>query len=150
MLSPLARWSTTFQSAYSMSADGYLGGSTQVYEMPEDVVGGTFFVKATKVSGTTTTVDIRYEITPDDGTTYFPVANHTQIADASTNLYLNLNMCPFLQAGTEDVSRTTTGTLSDNVTFSRKFKVYIDVGGTNPVYTIALFFVGWRAHGVHG
>jgi hypothetical protein len=148
MSGSLHRWATTFQAAYSMSADGYLGGATKVYEMPEDIVGGTFFIQATKVSGTTTTVDINYRITPDDGTTYFPVANHTQIADASTDLYLNINMCPLFQAGTEDASRSTTGTLSDNVTFSRKFKVYVDVGGTNPVYTIALFFIGWRQLGV--
>ena len=133
MQTPLAKWSTTFVASTAVTADGYVGG---VLEMPDDVIGGVFIAKITSTSGSSRTIDVSYNITPDDGTTYFPVLRHAQATTASVNRYLNVSFAPYIQAGTEGASATTGGALCVNVPFTRKFKVYCDVGGTTPVLSL--------------
>jgi hypothetical protein len=145
MKAPLAKWSTCFVSTTAnIATSAYIGG---VLEMPEDIIGGVFIAQIVGTATHAHTLDLAYCVTPDDGTTYFPVLRHAQVATTG-NRYLNVSFQPFLTAGTEGAAALTGGALCVNTAFTRKFKIYATVGGTSPEFTVAIYFVGWRAKGV--
>ena len=98
----------------------------------------TFVVNVTTVTGTTPTLDIVFQNTPDDGTTWINMPMRTaQLTAASAN-YFNL---PASRAAIADSNATaaTGGILSKNYIPSRKIRILYTVGGTNPSFTFGVY-----------
>jgi len=141
MPSPFPRYATTLVASAARTTDAY----SDVLTMPDDIVGGSFYLACSSVGASTThTLDVAYYITPDDGTTYLPVARHTQLS-AAINDIITICFTPFMVAGSVTAAPAATGgALYGNVTWSRKFKAYWTLGGTSPTITFAIHFIGYR------
>ena len=120
-------------------------GSTDTCIMPDDVIGGTFYLHVTSQTATTPTLDVAYRVTPDDGTTFYAVLRHAQTTTTTEHTrYLNVTFAPWLTAGTEGLTAVTGGALCVNVGFSRLFSVYWTIGGTANTATFDVTFIGFR------
>jgi hypothetical protein len=95
-----------------------------------------FICDATYTSGTSATLDVNYQHSPDGGTTWYTFARHAQITTAS--VVRRLIIQPSMgrgEAGSEG-SIGTTGALNANCPIKMdKFRISFDSGGTNPTYS---------------
>jgi len=112
--------------------------------MPDDIAGGTFTLICTAVnSATTPTLNVAYEVTPDNGTTKIAVARHAQLTGAAKDC-IHLSFAPWLQAGSTTTPAYTGGALYANVAWSHIFYIYYTIGGTSPSFTFEIHFIGYR------
>lgn len=98
-----------------------------------------FILDCTAASGTSPTLDVALQVTPDFGTTYYSVLRFAQLTTTGKR-YLRIQ--PGMgrgEAGTEGAIADTGGALSSNVTLTRKFRVLYTIGGTNPSFTFVVY-----------
>lgn len=83
------------------------------------------YVSNTATSGTSPTLDVKLQDSPDGGTTWFDVAGAA-------------------------ITQVTSGTSSQIVTatrkFSRKIRCVITIGGTSPSFTCAAWFLAYKSY----
>lgn len=101
-----------------------------------------FIVQATLNSGTTPTMDVAIQITPDDGTTWFTAFRFAQITATSSRRLRIQPMQGRGEAGTEGAIADTGGALNANGIVTRKIRVLFTTGGTNPNFTVAVWMLG--------
>ncbi len=116
------------------------------FELPDDVESAMFLFDITTATGTTPTLDIKVQTSPDAGTTYFDVFRSSQITAASM---LRMN-CVF-KSSPENTASTatnasggnmsvitlaTSGALMTGCPIAPKYmRIRYVIGGTNPVFT---------------
>lgn len=101
----------------------------------------TFVVSVTTVTGTTPTMDIVFQNTPDGGTTWVNMPLRTSQITAARAEYFTL---PQNRTSIADSSVTaaTGGILSENYVLSSKIRILYTIGGTNPSFTFAIYAWG--------
>lgn len=100
-----------------------------------------FVIVVSAASGTTPTLDVAYQVTPDGGTTWFTALRHAQITAASTR---RLQVLPSLgkgEAGTEGALANTGGALNANTILTRKMRTVWTIAGTNPSFTATQYLL---------
>ena len=102
----------------------------------------TFVINATTVTGTSPTLDIVYQSSPDGGTTFINLPwRHTQVTAAAV-LYLTVRLGLGVgEVGIENAAAATGGTLSKPaVPFDlTNMRLGYTVAGTSPSFTFAVF-----------
>lgn len=120
-------------------------------EFPVDLHSGVFLLNITAASGTSPTLDLNIEITPDDGTTWFTAFRFAQQTAASKARVIAVfhghatNTAVVVtnpNAGNAVALALTGGALSAGCPISRKIRANYDIGGTNPSFTFTLDFIG--------
>lgn len=112
----------------------------------------TFFLDVTAVTGTTPTLDLNIQITPDKGTTWFTVGRFIRSTTTGTGLQ-KLTIFPTSKGGSATVSTDATKAVQSIVTdanaglggfapMTSKLRVLWDVSGTSPDFTFSLWVVG--------
>jgi hypothetical protein len=119
------------------------GGSGAI-EIPVDLTDILLILKSTAGSGTTTTLDVAVENTPDDGTTWVPALKFTQIVVASPVITLvkAFKSSRTAEAGVEITAARTGAAVSGNTILTRKIQIYWTIAGTNPSFTFTVFLIG--------
>lgn len=98
-----------------------------------------FYVDVTAGSGTSPTMDLCIQVTPDNGTTWIPAARFAQITGV-VKRRLQLQPVPGRgEAGAEAAVANTGGALATNTVLSKKIRVVNTIGGTNPSFTYSLY-----------
>ena len=127
--------------------------STADFVLPRDIHSGQFILDVTAASGTSPTLDIKIQTSPDGGTTYydcfrFPQKTATAIERLVTGFFgdgtntgttgTNAN-----SGNSATITATSTGALTTGVPINPdKMRVRYLIGGTNPSFTFKVFFLG--------
>lgn len=128
------------------TADGNSG--TLSPNLPTDLHSGVFIVDCPTVTGTTPTLDLAIEISPDDGTTYYTAFRFAQITAAAVRRLAVKFVA--VDAGSEASipADPSGGALATGCVITEKMRVRWNIGGTSPSFTFAVHFIGRPlAHG---
>lgn len=102
-----------------------------------------FILDASAGTGTTPTLDVAIQVTPDDGTTWYSVLRFAQVTTGASKQGIRVQ--PTLgrgEAGSQFTIADTGGAQNANVPFSKKVRVVATVAGTNPAYaTVKVWMV---------
>lgn len=106
----------------------------------------TFWLDVNTVTGTSPTLDLTVEMTPDSGTTWFGFMRFAQITAAAER---RVKWSPGLgtEAAEEALELATTGGASvDNMAVSATIRILWTIGGTSPSFTFLVDVIGerWR------
>lgn len=116
-----------------------------------DFPGGKFRLECTAASGTSPTLDVAIQTTPDDGTTWITCwrfAQTTDDADRELTTFWALGADGSTDLDAERAALATTGgALSLPTPISDKIRVVWTIGGTTPSFTFSVFFIPFRALG---
>ena len=86
-------------------------------------------------TGTTPTIDIAIQVSPDDGTTAYTVGRFAQATTAAVKSYKMVrNGLAYGEAGYVQAIADTGGAVDKNFVMTRKVRILYTVGGTNPSY----------------
>ena len=103
------------------------------------------FLDCTAASGTSPTLDVALQITPDGGTTFFSIMRFAQITVAATR---QLEFSTFRHAGqaaSEAAVADTGGALAVNGILSKQVRFRWTIAATTPSFTFAIYLVGGQA-----
>ncbi len=132
--------------AANIAAGRTTTGNSGTIKMPEDLSGIQFILDATTVTGTSPTLDLSYEISNDEGTTWYGVARHAQVTAAAQRfMTIPLTTYPclglLLASANFDVAEVavTGGTLVTVLNTPPAFmRAAWTIGGTNPNFKFLL------------
>lgn len=114
-------------------------------DFPVDMVGGSFILDRGLGTGTSPTIDVALQISPDGGTTWY---TFSRFAQQTTTAAVQVKICSFRPTNVAALvftSADTGGVLENNMPMTGKIRVLATVGGTNPSYaTVNVWFIGWR------
>lgn len=115
-------------------------------EFPVDQDGGVFILEHGTGTGTSPTLDVSIQATPDDGTTWFSMFRFAQVTTTAGTRRIITSFRRVAEAGGEAAVAATGGALATNCPISRKVRVLATIGGTSPSYaTIKVWFIGARS-----
>ena len=109
---------------------------------PNDAVAATFIAKIGAGTGTSPTLDLCIQITPDD-TNYFTVLRFAQATGSAVNQYISVALRKVAEAGATGTIADTGGALYGNIAISRNIKVLANVGGTSPSFATIDVWAIW-------
>lgn len=132
-------YATTLVASAARTATGNSGAIL----FPTDQVGGEFIVNITAASGTSPTLDLAIQVTPNDGTTFFTQWRFSQSTGAEAQRIIT-TFRRVAEVGAETAIADTGGALANNAPITRKIRVLWTIGGTNPSFTFAVYFIGDR------
>lgn len=121
---------------------------TSAIVVPAEWVGGKFYFDVSAASGTTPTLDFAIETTYDDGTTWIVCWRSAQITSAAdyeiqTYFAMPIDGGTAYQAGRVALAATG-GVISLPTPIADKIRIKYTIGGTNPSFTFAVYFIPWR------
>ncbi len=113
-----------------------------------EYVGGKFLLEIGTVAGTSPTLDVCIQTTPDDGTTWRVCWRFAQATDGTdreltTTWGLGYDQLTTLNAERAALANTG-GALSLGTPIADKIRVVFTIGGTSPSFPATLFFIPWR------
>lgn len=115
-------------------------------DFPADVDGGVFILEHGTGTGTTPTLDVSIQVSPDEGTTWFSMFRFAQVTTTAGTRRIITSFRRVAEAGAEAAVGTTGGALASNCPLSKKIRILADVGGTSPSYaSIKVWFIGARS-----
>lgn len=122
--------------------------STSAIAMPAEWIGGKFYFDVSAASGTTPTLDFAIETTYDDGTTWIVCWRSAQITSAA-DYEIQTFFGPTQTSDTDIHSgraalATTGGVISLPTPIADKIRFTYTIGGTNPSFTFAVYFIPWK------
>lgn len=122
--------------------------STAAITFPSDWVGGKFLFFTSAASGTSPTLDWAISTTYDDGTNWAVCWRTAQITTTTNYEIQTYFACPVdggtaYQAGRAALA-TTGGVISLPTPITDKIRLTYTIGGTNPSFTFAVYFIPWR------
>lgn len=110
-----------------------------------DLAAGMLILNVTAQAGSSPTMDVSIENTPDGGTTWFEVYRFTQVGAATPQHQILANFSPKIDAGSiRSVTQAGTGALSANCVLSDPIRVKWTLGGSSPVYTFGVYLIAER------
>jgi hypothetical protein len=141
-----------FTKQWVTSAARTATGNSGALNYPVDnITGGTWILNVTAASGTSPTLDVSIQITPDGGTTWFDTSRFTQRTGVeaegifiSHQVYIPwfLNPSVHVSSGTTintfDPTATTGGIRVIHTPFSRKFRILWTIAGSSPSLTFTV------------
>lgn len=113
------------------------------YDFPTDIEGGAFWVKCSAASGTSPTLDVSFETSPDGGTTWFIIGKMAQ-RSAAGQWRWKVSFKPVNEAGAESVMAATGSAVVLNTPIGKHLRAVYTIGGTNPSFTLSVYFIGYR------
>lgn len=130
------------------SAARTVTGNSGFFDFPMEYVGGKFYIDVSAASGTSPTLDIAIETTYDDGTTAIVCWRSAQIssaADYEIQTHWRMGVTSDTDMHTGRVALAATGgVISLPTPIADKLRVEWTIGGTNPSFTFAVYFIPWR------
>jgi hypothetical protein len=125
------------------SAARIADGTSGALELVNGLHSGVFILVASAVTGTSPTLDLGIQVSPDNGTTFFTMFRFAQITSAVTRrLAVKFVVA---DAGSEaliDSADPTGGALSVGVPITKWIAIRWNIGGTNPSFTFRVHFYG--------
>jgi hypothetical protein len=111
-----------------------------------------WIVEAVTPTGTSPTLDVALQITPDNGTTWWSVSRFAQITTATTRLIKVHSNGPVAgQAAAVSTIADTGGVLESNFPVTPTMRVLATIGGTNPAYaTFKVWLIPMSTFTAHG
>lgn len=142
-------YTVTLLSAATVTSATVVNGTA--VDFPTDLDCGTFYLAVTAPTGTTETLDVEIQVSPDNGTTYFKRWKFTQVTTAAISYAIDVAFARVTEAGAITTVTPLAATalagaaLNVNCACPRKVRVSYCCGGTSPSYaTVKVFFVGHR------
>ncbi len=115
---------------------------------PADIVGGAFILDTGLGTGTSASLDVALQVSPDNGTPWYTFSRFAQ--QTTTGLKV-AKICSFRHSNVAALVFTvadTGGVLENNMPQTGNLRVLCTIAGTNPSYaTIKVWFIGWRSGG---
>jgi hypothetical protein len=109
-------------------------GNSGAFDMPM-ASAYAWIVEILTDSGTSPTIDVALQITPDGGTTWWSVSRFAQVTTSDTRLIKTHCNGPIGgQAAAVATIADTGGVLETNFVATSKMRVLATVGGTNPAF----------------
>jgi len=102
----------------------------------------SFILDTTAASGTSPTLDVAIQITPDGGTTMYSVLRFAQVTGTNQQRITVQPIQGRGEAGTQAALADTGGAASANQTLTASIKVKFTVGGTSPSFTAVVWVIG--------
>jgi hypothetical protein len=116
-------------------------GTSGAIELVSGLHSGVFILDGGTVTGTSPTLDLGIQVSPDNGTTFFTMWRFAQVTTAvKRRLAVKFVVA---DAGSEaliDSADPTGGALSVGVPITKWIAVRWNIGGTNPSFTFAVHF----------
>lgn len=120
--------------------------SGTISDFPNDQDGGVFILEHGTGTGTSPTLDVSIQVTPDDGTTWFSMFRFAQVTTTAGTRRIITSFRRVAEAGAEAAVGATGGALATNCPISKKIRVLATIGGTSPSYaTIKVWFIGAKS-----
>ena len=131
---------------YAASAALTATANSGTIDWPTDIVGGSFILDAGAGTGTSPTLDVALQVSPDSGTTWYTFSRFVQHTTAAS---IQAKICSFRPTNVAALVFTvadTGGVLENNMPQTGALRVLLTVGGTNPSYAlpVKVWFIGWR------
>jgi hypothetical protein len=101
----------------------------------------SLILSCTAAAGTSPTLDVALQTSPDGGTTYVTAARFTQLTAAGAE---TISLKPYLGVGdaaTSLVSAATGGSAKANMVLAKDCRILYTIGGTSPALTFKVFVV---------
>lgn len=133
--SPLKTWSNAV-ATYTATAATVTSSAFSIPQSKDGVY--TAILNITAATGTSETLDVVLQSSPDKGTTYINLPlRFTQITTSATNINLTFrNGFPSIAGAGNVATAATGGLLCKDCVFDPDYmKVLATIGGTNPAYT---------------
>jgi len=102
----------------------------------------TFILDVTAASGTSPTLDVAIQITPDAGTTMYSVLRFAQATGTGAQRVTVQPIQGRGEAGSQASLADTGGAAKDNQTLTQNIKVKFTTGGTSPSFTAVVWVIG--------
>ena len=102
-------------------------------------------LNCTAASGTSPTLDVALQITPDDGTTWFSIQRFAQVTGVAARQLEFSTRRHAGQAASEAAVASTGGALAVNGVLSKKVRLIWTIAATTPSFTFAIYVVGNQA-----
>lgn len=112
------------------------------FKFPLDLDGAIFILKVPTVAGTTPTLDVAIQFSPDGGTTWFDIFRFTRVT-AATEHHMRVSFRRIAEAGA--IAQVTTGgngAVNANSPITEDCRIVSTIGGTSPEFTYTLWMVG--------
>lgn len=134
----LAPYTATLVASNAISATG----STAAITLPL-ADSYAFILNVTAAGGTTETMDMAIQITPDNGTTWFDWFRFAQVTTAAVTRRLVVQPLQGRgEAGTEvAITAAASGAVNANAPMSSKVRFTYTLGGTLPTYTFVIYLI---------
>jgi len=115
-------------------------------EMPTDLDGGVFILEHGTGTGTSPTLDVAIQVSPDEGTTWFTMFRFAQATTTAGTRRIIASFRRVAEAGAESAVADTGGALASNCPISRNIRILFTIGGTSPSYaSLKVHFIGARS-----
>ena len=114
-------------------------------DWPSDIDSAVIVLDVTAASGTSETMDVAIQCSPDDGTTFYTVARFAQ--QTTSTVTLAKTFLTHQGEGTAAAVLTvadTGGVLESNIPFTNQIRFVWTIAGTNPSYTFLIWAWGER------
>lgn len=121
------------------------GNSGSITDFPDNLHSAEFIVDVTAASGTSPTLDLAIENSPDEGTTFYTAFRWAQITGTGPRR-LVVRLLASDAGGEASIPLDPTGgALSASCPLSKTIRVRWNIGGTNPSFTFAVHALGRHA-----
>lgn len=111
-------------------------------EFPVDAEDISFILSSAAGTGTSPTLDVAIQVTPDNGTTYFTVERFAQVTSSIVKDAINMTRKRHHGEAASYLNIADTGgSLVNNVALSRKIRILWTIGGTNPSFTFGVYCI---------
>ena len=131
-------------SSAARTATGNSGTLDARWSQLDDI---RLILDCTAASGTSPTLDVALQITPDDGTTWFSIQRFAQVTAAATRQLEFSTRRHAGQAASEAAVASTGGALAVNGVLSKKVRFIWTIAATTPSFTFAIYVVGRQSSG---
>lgn len=119
-------------------------GNSGAVEVADDLHGGVFIVNVSASAGTSPTLDLAVEISPDEGTTFFTAFRFAQITATGTRRLAVRFAADGTGSEASIPADPTGGALSAGCPITKNIRFRWNIGGTSPSFTFAVHLVGQR------
>ena len=140
-------YSVTLLSATTVTSATVVNGTA--IEFPTDLDSGTFYLAVTAPTGTTETINVEIQVSPDNST-WFRRWSFTQVTTAAVSHAIDVCFSRLATAGAITTVTPATAAHTDtavvaNAVLPKYVRTSYICAGTNPSYgTVKVFFVGHR------
>lgn len=136
------KWQRNLVASQTVTATGNSGA----LDWPSDIDSAVILMDVTAASGTSPTMDVAIQLTPDDGITFYTVSRFAQASAAFIRAKTFLTHQGDGTAAAVVAVADIGGVLEANIPFTNQIRILWTVGGTNPSFTFTLWAWGERKY----
>lgn len=136
------KWQHLYRASSALAATANSGA----VDWPSDIDSAVIVLDVTAVTGTSPTMDVAIQCSPDDGTTFYTVARFAQNTGTVTLAKTFLTHQGDGTAAAVLTVADTGGVLESNIPFTNQIRFLYTIGGTNPSFTFVVWAWGERKY----